>query len=77
MLFEHASGYALFRTTEFEEIALFLPQVQKSVLDVSKFRSIVFLVAFHPFKSGTESLENMECISKGNNCSISYIFDNK
>ena len=40
VLFEHAAGYALFRLQEFEEIATFLPQVEASVTDVSKFSQV-------------------------------------
>ena len=40
VLFEHAAGYALFRLQEFEEIATFLPQVEESVGDVSKFSQV-------------------------------------
>ena len=41
VLFEHAAGYALFRLQEFEEIATFLPQVEESVTDVSKFSQVM------------------------------------
>ena len=41
VLFEHAAGYALFRLQEFEEIATFLPQVEESVTDVSKFSQVI------------------------------------
>ena len=40
VLYEHAAGYALFRLQEFEEIATFLPQVEESVNDVSKFSQV-------------------------------------
>ena len=40
VLYEHAAGYALFRLQEFEEIATFLPQVEASVTDVSKFSQV-------------------------------------
>ncbi|XP_048744522.2 nucleolar protein 56-like [Ostrea edulis] len=65
ILFEHASGYGLFRVKEFEEVATFIPEVEKSIVDVSKFQSIVKLVAFAPFKSGTNALDNMNSISEG------------
>uniref|UniRef100_A0A2L2YA35 Nucleolar protein 56 n=1 Tax=Parasteatoda tepidariorum TaxID=114398 RepID=A0A2L2YA35_PARTP len=65
VLYEDATGYALFRTTEFEEIATFLPQVQDSVIDISKFRSVVFLVAFQKFETWREGLENLKCVSTG------------
>lgn len=65
MLFEHASGYGLFRVKEFEEVATFIPEVEKSTNDVSKFQSLVKLLAFSPFKSGTNALDNMNSISEG------------
>lgn len=65
VLFEHASGFTIFRTSEFEEIAIFLPQVRQSITDISKFRSIVSLVAFQPFKTQKEALSNMKSISAG------------
>ena len=40
VLFEHAAGYGLFKLKEFEEIATFLPQVEESVGDVSKFSQV-------------------------------------
>ncbi|XP_033755965.1 LOW QUALITY PROTEIN: nucleolar protein 56-like [Pecten maximus] len=64
-LYEHASGYALFRIKEFEEVGMQIPQVEQSVTDPSKFQSIVQLVAFSPFKSGTNALDNINSISEG------------
>ncbi|XP_046576907.1 nucleolar protein 56-like [Haliotis rubra] len=64
-LFEHASGYGLFRVREFEEVAMLQPQVEQSVTDLSKFNSIIKLVAFSPFKSGTNALDNINSISEG------------
>lgn len=65
MLFEHASGYALFRVKEFEEVGLLQPEVEESVTDLGRFNSVVKLVAFQPFKSGTNALDNINCISEG------------
>jgi len=65
VLFEHASGYALFSVKEFDEVATFLPQVENSVTDVSKFQSIVKLEAFQAFRSGQNSLENCNAIAAG------------
>ena len=65
VLFEHASGYALFRVKEFEEIGLLQPEVEASVTDLSRFNAIVKLVGFSPFKSGTNALDNMNSISEG------------
>lgn len=66
VLFEHATGYSLFAIKEFEEVSAFLPQVERAVLDVSKFKSsIVDLVAFSPFKTAINALENINAVSEG------------
>ncbi|XP_014668885.1 PREDICTED: nucleolar protein 56-like [Priapulus caudatus] len=64
-LFEHAAGYALFRVKEMEEIGMTIPSVEATVTDISKFNSIVKLIAFSPFKSGTNALDNMNSVSEG------------
>ncbi|XP_064465612.1 nucleolar protein 56-like [Ornithodoros turicata] len=63
VLFEHAAGYALFRVKEFQEAVL--PEVEKNVLDANKLKSIVQLVAFSPFKTALNALENINCITEG------------
>lgn len=65
VLFEHAAGYALFRIQEFEEVGLLLPQVEKSVTDLVKFKSIVKLIAFYPFKNAANALDNLNNVSEG------------
>ncbi|XP_052773586.1 nucleolar protein 56-like isoform X2 [Mya arenaria] len=65
ILFEHASGYGLFRVKEFEEVGMMLPAVEEAIRDLSKFNSVVKLVAFSPFKSGTNALDNINSISEG------------
>ncbi|CAG2236900.1 NOP56 [Mytilus edulis] len=65
ILYEHASGYALFRVKEFEEVSVLQSQVEKCVTDLSKFQSVVKLVAFSPFKSGTNALDNINSVSEG------------
>ena len=42
-----------------------LPQVEASVVDLSKFATVVKLVAFHPFQSGINALDNINAISEG------------
>jgi RNA processing factor Prp31 len=42
-----------------------LPQVEASVVDLSKFATVVKLVAFHPFQSGVNALDNINAISEG------------
>ncbi|KAH3790086.1 nucleolar protein 56-like isoform X2 [Dreissena polymorpha] len=65
VLFEHASGYGLFRVKEFEEVGMLLPAVEEGVKELSKFNSVVKMVSFSPFKSGTNALDNMNSISEG------------
>ncbi|XP_074484883.1 nucleolar protein 56 [Sebastes fasciatus] len=65
VLYEHASGYALFAVKEVEEIGMLLPQVEESVLSIGKFNGMVSLAAFFPFKSAQAALENMNAISEG------------
>jgi nucleolar protein 56 len=65
VLYEHASGYSLFRVKEFEEIGALLTQVEQTVLDLSKFNSVVKLIAFAPFSSGLNALDNLNSISEG------------
>ncbi|XP_039760758.1 nucleolar protein 56 [Pararge aegeria] len=65
VLYEHSAGFALFRITEFEELAAFLPQVEESVTDLQRFNSVVTLIAFQPFKSAVLALENINAISEG------------
>jgi nucleolar protein 56 len=42
-----------------------LPQVEASVVDLSKFATVVKLVAFHPFQSGVNALDNINSVSEG------------
>lgn len=65
VLYEHASGYSLFRVKEYEEIGAFVSQVEESALDLSKFNSVVKLIAFAPFTSGLNALDNLNAISEG------------
>jgi len=48
-----------------EEIGLQLDQVQKAVVDLSKFGRLVKLKAFQPFTSAENALENINNISEG------------
>ncbi|XP_065071260.1 nucleolar protein 56-like [Rhopilema esculentum] len=65
VLFEHASGYAIFKVIAKEEIGALLPEVQESVLDLERFGKVVKLVAFSPFKSAVNALENLNNVSEG------------
>ena len=64
VLFESASGYALFSVLEGEEVAPLLEEVQKGVSDFSKFQRVVKMVAFVPFDTAEEALENINAITE-------------
>jgi len=65
LLFESSSGYGLFERVESEEIGAELDEVQKSIVEYSKFTQIMKLKAFLPFKSAEEALLNCNEISEG------------
>lgn len=44
---------------------MFLPTVESSVTDLSRFNSIVKLVSFSPFKTAVSALESINAISEG------------
>lgn len=65
ILFESASGYALFKAKDYEEIGSKTKAVQDSILDLHKFGKMVELVSFTPFKNAADALENANEISEG------------
>jgi nucleolar protein 56 len=65
ILFESASGYAIFEVKLREEVAAMTAAVQKSIQDLGKFKKMVSLVSFSPFKSAANALENANDISEG------------
>lgn len=65
VLFETASGYALFERLQSEEIGSKLESVQKSILDLPKFSKMVKLKSFAPFKNAADALENANDVSEG------------
>ena len=67
-MYEHASGYAVFKVVAQEEIGVLLPEVQDSVSDLGRFGKLVKMVAFSPFRSGANALDNINCISEGLLC---------
>ena len=64
VLFESASGFALFSVLESEEIASLLDEVQASINDLSRFQRIVKMTAFLPFETAESALENMNAITE-------------
>jgi len=65
ILFESASGYALFDRLEAQEVASQSDEIQASIVDFRKFSKIVQLKAFFPFTSAENALENVNQISEG------------
>lgn len=65
VLFEHASGYALFRCTDIEDVGSSLPQVMEAMADFARFGRLVQLEAFSPFKTSANALDNINSISEG------------
>lgn len=65
ILFEHATGYTLFRVNEYEEIGSMMPNVVKATLSAPLFESLVQLLAFQPFKSAQTTLDNANAITEG------------
>jgi nucleolar protein 56 len=43
-----------------------LPEVQEAQTDLARFGKLVKLVAFFPFKTAANALDNINCISEGN-----------
>jgi len=65
LLFEHASGYAIFERIEAEAIASSVDAVIESVSSFDKFRQALRLQAFLPFFSAENALDNMNAVSEG------------
>jgi len=65
VLFEHATGYGLFRVKEFEEIAMLQSAVEESITDISAFNSVITFQAFNPFKNAEDALANINAVSEG------------
>lgn len=65
ILYEHATGYSLFRVNEYEEIGSQMDQVAKASLNATLFNSMVSFIAFQPFKSAQSTLESAESIVEG------------
>ncbi|KAG9085973.1 snoRNP complex protein nop56, partial [Ceratobasidium sp. 392] len=65
VLFESASGYALFTVKQQEQIGAKTKEVQDSIQDLHKFGKMVELKSFMPFKSAAHALENINDVSEG------------
>eukprot|EP00180_Rhodochaete_pulchella_P004702 Plantae.Rhodophyta-Rhodochaete_pulchella.ctg935.p1 GENE.Plantae.Rhodophyta-Rhodochaete_pulchella.ctg935~~Plantae.Rhodophyta-Rhodochaete_pulchella.ctg935.p1 ORF type:complete len:503 (-),score=115.66 Plantae.Rhodophyta-Rhodochaete_pulchella.ctg935:1297-2757(-) len=65
LLFEGASGYALLRVQEAEDVALETEAVMSATAEYARFSQMVKLEAFSPFPSAEDALENIHAISDG------------
>ncbi|CAD6216781.1 unnamed protein product [Miscanthus lutarioriparius] len=65
LLFESASGYALFHLYGIDEIGQSVDAVRASVLDLQRFGKAVKLTGFSPFSSAVDALNQCNAISEG------------
>ncbi|KAH9065206.1 Nop-domain-containing protein [Lactarius vividus] len=65
ILFETASGYAIFQVQLRDELASMTGAVQTSIQDLGKFKKMVSLLSFSPFKNAAHALENANDVSEG------------
>eukprot|EP00117_Sycon_ciliatum_P038235 scpid60405/ scgid28454/ Nucleolar protein 56; Nucleolar protein 5A len=65
VLYEHATGYAVFKSIAAEDIGSQTDEVQQSMIDLGKFGKTLKLLSFSPFKSGANALENANSVSEG------------
>lgn len=59
ILFETASGYCLFEKSDFDEVAGQLSSIQKAINNLERFSKMIKLVAYQPFTTAEEALENI------------------
>ena len=64
ILFEAASGYSLFEITGLDELQAQADAVQQAVSDMNRFGRVVKLIAFVPFKSAADALEQVNAVSE-------------
>ncbi|KAG0453417.1 hypothetical protein HPP92_024721 [Vanilla planifolia] len=65
LLYESASGYSLFLAHGLDEIGQNVDAVRDSILDLNRFGKVVKLVAFNPFSSALDALNQCNAISEG------------
>ncbi|KAE8794872.1 nucleolar protein 56-like [Hordeum vulgare] len=65
LLFESASGYALFHAYGIDEIGQSVDAVRSTVLDLNRFSKAVKLAGFTPFLSAVDALNQCNAISEG------------
>lgn len=65
LLYESASGYALFETMGLDEIGQNAEAIQESIMDLNRFGKVVKLLAFSPFTSAADALEQCNAVTEG------------
>ncbi|KAF6161420.1 hypothetical protein GIB67_009299 [Kingdonia uniflora] len=65
LLFESASGFALFEAHGIDEIGQNTEAVRSSVVDLNRFGKVVKLTAFSPFLSAFDALNQCNAVSEG------------
>nr|GMC65256.1 nucleolar protein 56-like [Ipomoea batatas] len=65
LLYESASGYGLFLAHGLDEIGQSTDAVRKSIADLNRFGKVVKLVAFNPFESALDALNQCNAVSEG------------
>lgn len=65
LLYESASGYSLFQAHGLDEIGRSADAVQQSLTDLTRFGKVVKLIAFKPFSSALNALEQCNAVSEG------------
>jgi len=67
-LYECSLGYALFEILGYEEISQNSEEFQQSIMDFKKVSKIIKKIAFMPFKTSEQALENTKMV---NDCELS------
>lgn len=65
LLYESASGYALFLAHGIDEIGQNTEAVRNSITDLNRFGKVVKLEAFNPFESALDALNQCNAVSEG------------
>eukprot|EP00892_Ulva_mutabilis_P009833 jgi/Ulvmu1/7221/UM035_0007.1 len=64
VLFESASGFSLFDVKAVDDVALSTDAVQESIGDMTRFSKIASLIAFKPFSTAADALEQINSVSE-------------
>ena len=62
-LYECSLGYALFEILGYEEVSQNAEEFQQSIMDYKKVSKIIKKIAFMPFKTSEQALENTKMVN--------------